>query len=158
MRKRSKLTYESGTWFAVPLRTNGFAVGLAARIDGGGIVLGYFFGPRYETVPTIYDTQSLSPDQAVLVCRFGDLGLLDKEWPILGKSQVWSMNQWPIPDFARFSGTDDDIAWQVNYANDLSLVRENRISAVIAKQLPSNGLFSAGAVEMRLTKLLHVAK
>ena len=154
MRKRDKLPYENGTWFAVPLRTGGFAIGIVARNDGKGIVVGYFFGTRHKVLPTISDIQKLLPDQAILVCRFGNLGLLDKGWPILGKSQTWSATQWPIPVFARFDGINDDIAWKVSYSDDLSLVSENSTSAENAIQLPSNGLFSAGAVEIRLTKLL----
>jgi len=37
------LPYEEGTWFAVPLRTNGFGVGIIARMkadEKGGIDIG----------------------------------------------------------------------------------------------------------------------
>jgi hypothetical protein len=96
----------------------------------------------------------LTPSAAVLVCRFGDLGLLDGGWTILGKFPDWSSSDWAIPSFARFSGIDDDLAWSVKYRDDLSLESEERISVEKAKKLPSNGLFSAGAVEIRLTKIL----
>ena len=41
------LCYKEGTWFAVPLLPNGFAVGRVARHAKKGLmILGYFFGPK----------------------------------------------------------------------------------------------------------------
>ncbi len=45
------LPYQEGDWFAVPLRSGGYGVGLVARAPGNGIVLGCFFGTRYDTLP-----------------------------------------------------------------------------------------------------------
>ena len=56
---KEKRRYEEGDWFAVPLQNGGYSLGLVARADGEGGVLGYFFGPRREQLPTKADTQGL---------------------------------------------------------------------------------------------------
>jgi hypothetical protein len=72
-------TYREGDWFAVPLRAGGFAAVIVARAMPGreGVLLGYFFGPRRDRVPTLDELSALSASDAVLVERFGDLGILD---------------------------------------------------------------------------------
>lgn len=40
--------YREGSRFAVPLRQGGYAVGLVARVNPRGVLLGYFFGPRHD--------------------------------------------------------------------------------------------------------------
>jgi hypothetical protein len=51
--------YNEGDWFAVPLREGGFAIGVIARVmpRKEGVVLGYFFGPRRNAVPTVEEAQ-----------------------------------------------------------------------------------------------------
>jgi hypothetical protein len=53
-----KINYREGDWFAVPLRDGGYAVGLVARMDNRGGVLGYFFGPRRDDVPSPSDVEA----------------------------------------------------------------------------------------------------
>jgi hypothetical protein len=76
---RNKINYREGDWFAVPLRDGDYAVGVVARVDGSGGVLGYFFGPRRAEVPSLLEVENLDPDQALRVLRFGDLGLIENE-------------------------------------------------------------------------------
>lgn len=144
-----------GDWFAVPLREGGYAVGVVARKDKGGILLGYFFGPRRETVPVHEEAARLSPGEAVLVTRFGHLGLRDRTWPILGSVKPWSRDAWPIPEFCRTEGPGGR-TWKVIYADDLATpAREERCSAEVASKLRPDRLAGAGAVEIRLTELLR---
>jgi immunity protein 26 of polymorphic toxin system len=75
--------YREGDWFAVPLRDNAYGVGLAARVDGKGGVLGYFFGPRRTELPDLSELAALSAGDSVLVRQFGDLSLLKREWPVI---------------------------------------------------------------------------
>ncbi|GAB3682864.1 hypothetical protein GCM10028814_20400 [Angustibacter aerolatus] len=53
--------YGPGSWFAVPLRTEGFAVGLVARGPRRLGVCGYFFGPRRADVPEAHELSGLTP-------------------------------------------------------------------------------------------------
>src|SRR5829696_9606591 len=94
------LPYEEGDWFAVPLRDYGYGVGIVARMDGKGGVLGYFFEPRRIEVPVLDDLDALCAADAFLVRRFGDLSLIRREWPVIGRAPEWDRPLWPIPAFA----------------------------------------------------------
>lgn len=150
------LPYRDGTWFAVPLRTAGYGIGVVARCDGKGIVLGYFFGPKALSPPSLAEVCQLPPERAVLIRRFGDLGLLRGEWPIIGHDPHWDRRRWPAPSFGRIA-LDGQWAVAVQYdEEDIgSVVSERPISVEEARTLPDNGLSGYGAIEIRLTKLLE---
>lgn len=93
--------YREGDWFAVPLPEGGFAVGLVARANPGGVLLGYFFGPKRSDVPLLSQLAALRPGDAVLVAGFGHLGLQQGVWPILGRLETWDRRDWPMPVFVR---------------------------------------------------------
>src|SRR5690349_2862282 len=112
---RRKLPYKEGDWFAVPLRSGGYGLGLVARMNGKGIGLGYFFPPKHEEPPTKEDVTDVSADDAVLIRRIGDLGLLRGEWPIISSSEKWSRDDWPLPAFARIA-VDRSRAWRLEYS------------------------------------------
>ena len=152
---RKRLPYKEGDWFAVPLRDGGYALGLVARMNGKGSVLGYFFGPWREQCPTKEDTQGLSSADAILVRLFGDLGLLEGKWPILGRSDLWDRADWPLPAFARIA-VDKSRAWRVEYSEaDINqVVREVPVNPNKVSHLPEDGLSGSGALEIRLTQLL----
>jgi hypothetical protein len=152
---RKKLQYMEGDWFAIPLRNGGYALGLIARMDGKGEVLGYFFGPRHQDLPLEQETKNLSPSSAILIRRIGDLGLLRGEWPIVAHSPHWRREEWPQPAFGRIA-MDESWASQVEYSeDDLSqVIREVPVSLAEARNLPEDGLSGYGAAEIRLTKLL----
>ncbi|WP_081752729.1 immunity 26/phosphotriesterase HocA family protein [Kallotenue papyrolyticum] len=151
---RRKLPYQEGDWFAVPLRTGGYALGLIARVDGKGGVLGYFFGPRYHQLPSKDQASKLAPADAILIRRFGDLGLLQGEWPIIYRPEQWDRRDWPVPPFSRIA-MDKSWAIKVVYSDDLSLLSEAPITVEEAQELPEDGLSGYGALEIRLTKLLN---
>lgn len=150
-----RLPYNDGDWIAVPLREGrGFAVGIVARHDGRGGVIGYFFGTRFHDEPSLDDVAELRPSDALRVMRFGDLGLVKKRWPVLGKAKEWNPEDWPIPAFGRREPTGR--AFRVIYsADDLrGPVREEPISDEECDRLPRDALSGAGAVELVLTELL----
>ncbi len=82
---RKKLPYREGDWFAVPLGDGDYAVGLVARMDGKGGVLGYFFGPLHDHVPAVQEIAHLIVADALVIERFSDLNLLQGAWRI-----IWS--------------------------------------------------------------------
>jgi hypothetical protein len=43
----------------------------------------------------------LEPGAAILRIRFGDLGLINGDWEILGKIPEWVREAWPMPGFVR---------------------------------------------------------
>lgn len=150
-----KPPYSEGSVFAVPLRSGGYGIGVIARVskNNSGGLLGYFFEPKFATLPSSEIIDSLSPSKAIKVLMFGDLLLLDKTWSIIGNIAGWRREDWSIPDYVQ----KDDIskkAWRVRYADD-------DVNKVISLQpepfdspLERNSLYGAGAVELLLTRLL----
>lgn len=144
-----------GDWFAVPLRTSGYAVGLIARANPDGILVGYFFGPRRDAPPPLGELAELHSDQACVLLRFGDLGLLRGTWPLLGKLDGWDRSAWPMPVFGRFEELTGR-SYAVYYSDDdpSLLCREVEVAQDDIALSPSNDLYGAGAVEVALTRLL----
>jgi hypothetical protein len=152
---RRKCPCQAGDWVAVPLRGGGFAAGLVARMDGRGIALGYFFGPRYETAPTTEDVRGLHRDAAICVEMFGDLGLLDGSWTVVGHADDWRPEDWPVPDFGRID-EHSQRAWRARYRDsDLRHLTDEEISVDEARPLLRDGLAGSAAVEIRLGHLLN---
>lgn len=155
--RRKRVTYREGDWFAVPLRGSaGFAAGVVARMDGQGVIVGYFFGPKYATSPALPQVERDRPAGSILQARFGDLGLLRGEWPLLGQTKGrWARRNWPMPEFVRTDAISG-VARRVRYSDE-NLRREVAVLPVDENQvpsLPSDGLKGYGAVEIRLSKLL----
>lgn len=150
--------YQEGDWFAVPLQEGGFAVGIIARTTPhkDGILLGYFFGPRCDQLPKLEEFSRLSTVDAVLVERFGDLGLINGTWPILGQISGWDRSAWPTPAFGRFEELTGR-ALKVIYddTDPNKLICEKQIDAAELADLPKDGLSGAGAVETILTGRLR---
>ncbi len=150
-----KLNYREGTWFAVPLKTGGYAVGVVARMaPRGGIVCAYLFGPRREVPPSISELEQLRPGDAIRRLMLGDLGLINGEWPVLGASTDWDRGAWPIPPYLR-KNEFSPRAWRVIYAEDdpSKLEREELVPFDTAG-IERDGFYGFGAVEILMTKLV----
>ncbi len=150
-----RLKYAEGDWFAVPLRDHGFAVGLVARANPHGVLCGYFFGPRHDAVPDVEAVAGLHPLDALLVTKFGHLGLRSGKWPIMGQTD-WRRSDWPMPHFGRYEELTGR-SWEVVYDNDdpNRVLSESQVSDDVRDRLPDDGLGGAGWVEIRLTRLLN---
>ena len=151
-----ELAYHEGDWFAVPLPSGGYGVGLVARVDQDGGFLGYFFGPRMDALPREEDIQGLIDRDAVLVGLVSALGLTQGMWPMLCRSNTWRREAWPVPAFGRIS-VDQRYVFRVEYSDDdvSQTVREVPISVEEARRLPSDGLYGYLALERHLNKLLE---
>jgi hypothetical protein len=91
------LPYSEGSAFVVPLRSGGYARGVVARAAPKGKVLfGYFFGPILASQDEA-TLDGLRPTDAILRVRFGDLGLVQGDWPTLGFIPGWRRSEWPMP-------------------------------------------------------------
>ncbi|MEO7594294.1 MAG: DUF4259 domain-containing protein, partial [Byssovorax sp.] len=150
-----RLNYSEGTWFAVPLRSGGFGVGIVARATSRGrVILVYLYGPKRETVPTLTDVAELEPFAAVKVAIIGDLCLIRGDWPILGRAQQWHRDKWPIPLFVR----SDELsrrAFVVRYDDrDPGLAISEVPVAYGTSTLERDCVMGAGSVESALTRLL----
>jgi hypothetical protein len=148
-----KLPYSEGTVFLVPLRNGGFARGVVARVDPKGkILLGYFFGPRYET--NAVPINEFRPDAALLRLRVGALGLQNGSWPILGQITGWKRPEWPMPDFVRSDPLGTRKPRLVHYADDDPSRIEDEHPIEQDPGLQTDSLSGYGVIEIKLTKLL----
>ena len=150
--RRKRIRYNEGDLFAVPLRTGGFAIGLVARKKDTG-ALGYFFGPRLENPPDLkeVDFKGWSP---VLVGVFGDLGLVNGEWPILGSLEGWSESDWPVPLFRKEDLVSGE-RYAVEYGDNFVIpIKAYRLPDSELDKLPRTGLSGSGSIEIQLTYLL----
>jgi Immunity protein 26 len=154
MEKQKRVSYAEGDWFAVPLRTNGFAVGRVARANHkAGVSLGYFFGPKLGSVPTRGQVEFLRPNSAILVRRFSHLGLLTGRWPRISSPKL-KRAEWPVPRFLRqdpITGKSYTVTYSDNGITESSLERSSPSDPDL---LPKDGVLGDGAVEIVLTKLL----
>ena len=153
------IRYREGQWFAVPLRRGGYAIGIIVRgsykTKGG---LGYFFGPKYLNIPSDKDTIEKKPNEAILITRFGDLGIVMGSWPLIQSSRSFYKQEWPIPKF----GTEISLLPGKGFIREYNhaetgkwiLVGEKVIKISEIVGLPEDASLGGGAVEIKLTILL----
>jgi hypothetical protein len=154
---KKKLNYTEGTCFLVPLRKGGFGRGVVARMNGRGVVFGYFFGPKFLKKDDAIIDSALCPQKAILLGKFGDLGFMNGEWPVIGKIEPWVRADWPLPSLFQKDLLRQNIGFIRCYDdNSLGFAREERVKLgeIDAGKLPKDGLSGYGALEIRLTKLL----
>lgn len=146
--------YEDGTWFAVPLRDGGYGTGIVARHSADGCILIYLFGPRYKNIPPLHEVQKKRSKDAIKVKIAGDLGLIEGSWPIIGSSEAWKRDEWPMPKFIRKDEISNSV-WLVTYADDNpnQVICEERAS-IDLQGFERDSLSGAGAIEIVLTRLL----
>jgi len=99
---KRKLPYSEGDFFAVPLKPDGYAVGIAIRIDGKGGIIGHFFQKKYDAPPAIDELESLTIEDSIHIEDFGDIGLRDGNWQVIGHNPKWDRTEWPMPTFGWF--------------------------------------------------------
>lgn len=150
------LPYREGTWFALPLKGGGYAVGMVARMaPAGRIILAYLFGPKHGTLPTLAEVERLRAPDAIRRLRTGDLGLVNENWHVIGQAVHWEREAWPMPSFIRRADLLKR-AWRATYfdADPGKLEREESIP-YDTPDLESDSLYGYGATEMLMTKLLN---
>ena len=148
------LPYSEGTVFLVPLRDDGFARGVVARSsDEGKAIFGYFFGPRIASIDEAR-LSDLEPEKAIKRLMFGDLGLINGEWPVVGAVPNWNRAEWPMPDFVRRDPLGRMKPVLVRHCDTDPLCIEVEYPIDDDTGLETDALSGYGAVEIRLTKLL----
>ena len=158
MGTKKRIRFKEGQWFAVPLRDQGYALGVVVRGNNRSVCLGYFFGPRYETLPGDEIVCEKRAEDAILVTRFGDLGIINGTWPLIFTTRHFSREEWPIPKFGMeipFSGGKAYIReYEFDDSDNWILVEETIVEAKEIENLPKDGLMGGGSVEVKLTDLL----
>lgn len=157
--RKKYIKYSEGQWFAVPLKDGGYALGIIVRggrkTKGG---LGYFFGPRYETIPDEQETWRKQPSDAILIGWFGDLGIIWGKWPLIPSPRPFRREEWPVPQFKSIDSLNPHKGWLVEYSQENGgeaiPVRRVYCDASDLKGLPHDGVYGYEAIENVLTKLL----
>lgn len=146
------IRYGESDVFTIPLRSGGFALGvIARRPKKGKILLGYFFGKKYESAP---NDLNLDPKAAIKIVRFGDLGLHTGEWKVIGSISNWAPEEWPVPQFFREDPAGN--RWLITYSDsDLSAPSKEEQYPPSIGTHERDSLMGAGAVELTLTKNLN---
>lgn len=150
------LNYKEGTCFCVPLRSSGFARGIVARLNHKGVAFGYFFGPRLES-SNLASFDDLVSDDAILSGRFGDLGLLNGEWPILGCLTEWSRANWELPLFKSQSGIPNEVTLTAFDDDTLKpkLITSVNEATIGNLNVVKDSMMGYGFVEIKLTRMLE---
>ncbi|MDC6180490.1 hypothetical protein C2I33_21285 [Ralstonia solanacearum] len=149
----STVKYQEGDIFLVPLSDGACALGVVARANKKkGIVVGYFFKGIVDNVAD-YSVLDLVADRATKVLRFGDLALLEGNWPIVSRLKDWHSEEWPMPKFIREDPFTKRV-WLISYKDDdpgVELSEEQFLGE--PANHPRAGVAGAGFVEKLLTKL-----
>ncbi len=121
---------QEGQFFLLPVERGQYAVGLIARVPKrGGVLLGYFFGPRRTSPPLDEWLKALHAQQAAFVGRFKDASLFRGEWKLLCSLDRFERSGWPVPPFHRFDSSATHVPgnsavtdWRVQYGDDNLIV------------------------------------
>lgn len=150
-----KHAYEEGDLFAIPLTERQFCVGLAARVPKAQKVLcGYYFSELFDAIPTIDKLPRWQPSDAVLQRRFGDLGLINGEWPIFGKCPYWVRGEWSMSPLISEEALTDSI-WVQEYSDkNPNEVIFRRIATNDDLNFPKDGVSGYKAIVTQLKCLL----
>lgn len=163
--------YREGQFFLLPLNERGtHAVGLIARVPPrGGVLLGYFFGPKRREAPGKEWLDGLRPTQAVLACRFKDAQLYRGQWRLLSVREPFSRAAWPVPAFHRFDGTSTHVPnlqvvqdFRVEYSDDnlITPIRERPATGddlKLVDDLAYDATLLADEVGKRVTDMIPTA-
>jgi hypothetical protein len=122
--------FQEGQFFLLPVERGQYVVGLIARMPRrGGVLLGYFFGPRRTSPPIDTWLNSLHAQQAAYVCRFKDSSLFRGEWKLLCSLEGFDRAHWPLPAFHRFDSSVTHVPggvvvtdWRVAYGDENLIV------------------------------------
>lgn len=125
-------------------------------MDGKGSVFGYFFGPAIKDIEPCEIDKNLTPSNASLICMFGDYGLFNRQWKVIGRIENWSRSTWELPQFFRFD-EDETFGFLTIYDDTLKFISERKIGIddPRACNLPFDSQLGSRIVEQRLLKLLE---
>jgi hypothetical protein len=97
--------------------------------------------------------EGIEPGKSILSVIFGDLGLINGEWRLIGSMPNWQRGAWSMPDFVRRDPIGKR-AWRVRRSDVDPLKIESEVPVEFDTDLPPNLSSGYGAVELKLTKLL----
>jgi hypothetical protein len=127
-------------------------------MNGKGLIFGYFFGPHIMDPARATIPHEIKPRDALLVGKFGDLGLVNGAWPLLGESHCWREEEWRMPPMVRINTGEGTAFLSVYDEDSFECVSEKPCDPGLVDQYPYDRTMGYGAVEIRLTSLLNPKK
>lgn len=143
-----KKRYEVGDWFAVPIFGHGYIVGRVTCAHSL-MMIGYYFGPLRESVPSLDEVRALRPKDAFTYYICGDNGLReDGNCVVLGGHEDFDPRKWPNPEFA-FTDHRDRV-WAIHHDENLQEVLPfRRVRRRARHRLPKNA-YGLGGPEVHV--------
>ncbi len=120
--RRKRTPLREGDCFAVPVDDGGYGMVVLARVPDDGSVLGYFFGPWSEDIPSGSHINSLKPTKAICIWKVSEVGLEEGRWPKIGAFEDWDRASWPVPLFY-----SEGYSYLRGYNDNLDCISERRI-------------------------------
>ena len=144
--------YQLGDWVAVPTHDGRYALArILARGSYGDLVLAVM-GPGFTSVPDKPGRSAAEPELiAHRIC--GDEGIRDGHWPVLGGSDEFLEEEWPLPVFERGASANHQIIFI-----DRNLRRRagRKLRDEEVGQRPSAGIRNQFGMEAEAGRLLDV--
>ncbi len=150
-------SYSEGDFFAVPLKSGGYGIGIVVCAGAKGTAVGRFFLPVQDEIPAIDKLNRYDERDSVHIEHFRDGGLRDGTWKIIGQHPRWDSYEWPIPRFGVFQPNANDSAGQafeVELDEDLKAFRQKKISIDQFRTLPLEMISSSKAAQITITLAL----
>ena len=113
-----------------------------------------FFGPRLPAQARV-EISDLDPDKSIFRARFGDLGLINGEWRILGKVPNWTRSRWPIPNLVIRDSRGPGRHTVLSYSDTDPMRIEAEYPTDDDRGLLKNSLYGCGAIEITLNRLMR---
>jgi hypothetical protein len=122
-------------------------------------MIGLFFGPHREEVPTLDEVLGLRHEDAVLTKITRADRLRDGFWPLIGSTPNWNRANWPAPEFAAYNLARGGGMFAKKFGDDLrDPVTERQVNYEEFVKLPSDARAMSGtSVERELTHRIEHA-
>jgi hypothetical protein len=140
-----------GKIFTVPLKDDGYSVGLIAR-QNNNIALGYFFNNYFSECPKDTNECLIERNNICLISLFGILGIKNREWKIIGNLSGFDKKDWEIPEFKTKDLLLDNVYWKIIYNDELNEINRIKIKEAEAKKIWNGGIRGYGLIETILNK------
>ena len=91
-----------GTWFALPLPSGGYALGLVVRRAEGRIpkrIFCYFFGPRVGSAKDFSLPVTTTAANRIFFARTDDRAFKNGRWIVIEQIDQFNGDLWPMPPF-----------------------------------------------------------
>ncbi|MBN4064812.1 hypothetical protein JYU04_03650 [Dehalococcoides mccartyi] len=153
MASAKNISYSEGDFFAVPLKSGEFGIGIAVCIGPKRTIVARFFSPVRSEIPEIDELEHLTEDDSIHIEHFRDSSLRDGSWKIIGQHPEWDSYEWPIPRFGWLQPNADKSGgrtFEMELDENLKTIRQKEVSMEHFNTLPFEAVVSPKEVEITL--------